>query len=261
MGDLVASVFQLHNNKGLFAPKADFDYQERNSTVRWHISSGGTRAYMMRFGVDIARRDFENIGEQNADSHFMLTRVQSAYLLAGDGLFAAESVGRIFFAKIQEQPDWYTQTDFITATPPEATQRFYGWLGAFTSHVMLRRAAYDAFLALSNPHESGAFVYRGFEWLVVGEGRNWDDLAADLGVSKSSIRNFKKMTNVDYGVRHASKSGKKLRADWENYGTWVCSLIDAINATRARLDASYLPEDPSAVAEGVMKAMPISVFA
>ncbi len=238
----------------------DFGYQERGAGVRWHISSGGSRAYLLRFGVDVSRKEAENIENQNADSHFMLTRVQSAYLLAGDGLYGAESVGRIFFLSIQDSADWYTQTDFIVAPAPEASARFYGWLGSLISHTMLRRAAWDAFLALSNPHEAGAFVYRGLEWLVVGEGRSWEDLADDVGVSRNQMREFKKLANVDYGVRHASRSGEKLRAEWGNYGTWVCSLIDAINATRARLEPGYKPEEPAQVAEAVAKAMPITVF-
>jgi len=258
--DLVASVFTLRNAKGLFAPKADIGYQEQDSNVRWHIVAGGTRAYLLRFGPEVAKKEAQNIDNQNADSYFMLTRVQSAYLLAGDGLFEAEAAGRLFLLSVQDRADWYAQTDFIAAPAPEVSPRFASWLGALIKHTMLRRAAHDAFLALSHPHEAGAFVYRGLEWLVLGEGRSWEDVADDVGVSRNSIRDFKKLANVDYGVRHASRSGAKLRADWENYGTWVCSLIDAINATRARLEPGYKPEEPALVADAVMKAMPITAY-
>ena len=125
---------------------------------------------------------------------------------------------------------------------------------------MLRRAAADAHSALSYPHEAGSFVYRGLEWLVVGEGRSWDDLAEDIGVSKSEVRDFKKLVNVGYGVRHASRSGAKLRADMDNYATWVCGLIDAINAARSRLDPAYEVAAPEVVAEAVGLAMPVNPY-
>jgi len=137
------------------------------------------------------------------------------------------------------------------------TSAVYDWLNALVQHTMLRRAAADAHFALTHPSEAGTFVYRGFEWLVVGEGRSWDDLASDIGVSISEVREFKKLVNVDYGVRHASRSGQKLRADVHNYGTWVCALIDAINATRARLEPGYKVADPTTVAQSVMLAMPV----
>jgi hypothetical protein len=260
MTDLVASIFQLHNPKGLFAPKVDFVYRERGSAVQWHITSGGSRAYLMRFGPNVSIKNAENIDGQSADSHFMLSRVLSAYLLSGDGLFRSEAAGRIFFLSVQDRPDWYTMTDFPTSDPPEASPRFYGWLRAFVNHTMLRRAANDAFLALSFPHEAGGFVYRGLEWLVVGEHRSWEDLADDVGVSRNQVREFKKLANTDYGVRHASRSGEKLRADLMNYATWVCSLIDAINATRARLEGGYKPEEPALVAEAVAKATPVNPY-
>ena len=81
--------------------------------------------------------------------------------------------------------------------------------------------------------------WRVLEWLLVGEGRSWKDLASDIGVSNKDIKSFKKLVNVNYGVRHASKSGEKLKADVENHGTWVAGLIAAINAARERLDEGY----------------------
>jgi hypothetical protein len=168
--------------------------------------------------------------------------------------------GRLFLQSVQERPDWFAQLDFPTSRPDAAGDDVEDWLRAMNEHVILRRAAADAHSALSNPHEAGTFVYRGFEWLVVGEGRNWDDLAADIGVSKADVRDFKKLTNVDYGVRHASRSGKKLRAETQNYSTWVCALIDAINATRSRIEPGYKVAEPEAVAHAVVKAMPIEPF-
>jgi hypothetical protein len=79
-------------------------------------------------------------------------------------------------------------------------------------------------------------------------------------VSVADVRAFKKLSNVDYGVRHASRSGKKLRADLDNYGTWVCGLIDALNATRARLDSGYKVAEPTVVAEAVVRAIPFDPY-
>lgn len=200
------------------------------------------------------------MAEQGADSHFMISRVQCALLLGGKGLFQAEAVGRIFFQSIQEEAKWFTEGDLPTSKADDATEAVHDWVIALTKHTMLRRAAGDAHFALSHPHEAGAFVYRGFEWLVLGEGRSWDNLAEDLGVSRGDVREFKKLANVDHGVRHASRSGVKLRADIENYGTWVCALIDAINATRARLELGYKVAAPEVVAEAVAIAMPMNPY-
>jgi len=242
------------------APKVDFRYLEQETGVRWHITAGGSRAYLLRFGAGIAQTDSDSIDKQNADSHFMMSGVRSALLLGGKGLFQTTAVGRLFLRSVQDDPDWSTQLDFLTTQHDVADDRTYGWMGAFSNHVMLRRAAADAHSALSHPHEAGTFVYRGFEWLVVGEGRSWDGLAADIGVSTADVREFKKLVNVDYGVRHASKSGLKLRADLHNYGTWVASLIDAISATRSRLQPGYKPEPPEMIAQAVAAAVPVDPY-
>jgi hypothetical protein len=92
------------------------------------------------------------------------------------------------------------------------------------------------------------------------EGSRWEDLAADVGVAVSDLRSFKKLANVDYGVRHASRSGQKLRADTANYLTWVCGLIDAICATRSRLEPGYKPLGPEEVARVVMAAVPLEPY-
>jgi hypothetical protein len=76
----------------------------------------------------------------------------------------------------------------------------------------------------------------------------------------SEVRGFKKLVNVGYGVRHASRSGARLRASMENYGTWVCGLIDAINATRSRLEPGYKVAPPDVVAEAVGLAMPVNPY-
>ena len=260
MPDLVVSVFKLTSARYRMLPKIEYNYLERDTDVQWHITGGGSRAYTVRFGEGLAAVDAAEIDNQTADSHFMIDRLKGALLLGGKGLFQSESVGRIFLRSIQVQADWTTQLDMPGRQDEEDNTSVYDWIGAFTRHTMLRRAAADAHSALSHQHEAGMFVYRGLEWLVVGESRSWDDLAPDIGVSKEQIRRFKKLANVDYGVRHASRSGKKLRAEIGNYGTWVCGLIDAVNATRARLEPGYEVSSPETVAQAVMVAMPVLAY-
>ena len=136
------------------------------------------------------------------------------------------------------------------------TDVLYGWIQALCLHTYLRRAAEDGYNALLNPHEALVFVYRGMEWLVEGMGFTWEDIATELGVSKNDIRDLKKTANFETGVRHASKSGMKLRANPENYGTWVAGLFDIINAARVRIEPSYVSVAGEKGAEMISRAIP-----
>jgi hypothetical protein len=163
MSDLVVSVFRLTNTRFLMAPKLEFNYLEQDTGVHWHVTAGGSRAYMLRFGKGIAAWEGDSINNQGADSHFMMSRTQCALLLGGCGLFQAQAVGRVFLEGVQDRPNWFTQADLPTSNAPMAGEIVYGWLKALVTNTMLRRAAADAHSALSNPHEAGSFVYRGFE--------------------------------------------------------------------------------------------------
>ena len=256
MTDLVVSLFQLTNARYRMVPKLGFRYDERDTGSQWDISAGGSRAYTLRLGKNIAAVESNSIDHQNADSTFMVNRVQYALLLSGYGLFDAQAVGRVFLESVHEKTNWFTQLNLPNSKAEPASDGFYDWLKTLCGNTMLRRAAADTHAALSHQHQAGIYVYRGLEWLVTGEGRSWEDLAADLGMSRSQVRDFKKLVNVDYGVRHASRSGAKLRADAESAALWVCALIDAINATRARIEPGYKVAAPDAVAEAVVAAFP-----
>jgi len=210
----------------------------------------------VRFGSPLG----EDIEEQAADSHFMVKRVTSALLMAGAGLFHARAMGRVILRKVAGDITWtlhFDRPDPQSSEPgDEVVSRIYSWYGAICSHTVLRRAADDAHLALSYPHEAITYVYRGLEWLVAGAGMSWEEIAKALGVPFSEIRDLKKLANVDTGVRHASKSGVKMRAEPQTYGTWVCALIDGINAVRARLEADFKVMDPKEVADAVLRAAP-----
>ena len=90
----------------------------------------------------------------------------------------------------------------------------------------------------------------------MGLNRSWEELAGDLGVPVSELRDLKKAANVDTGVRHAAKTGVKMRANAGNYGSWVCALFDAINAARVKLDSEFKPMTAAQVSEAVARAVP-----
>jgi len=239
--DFVVSVFQLINRRGYFVPAFNFGYGEKDTGAEWRITCGGTRAYMVRFATPLDR----NMDEQAADSHFMVRRVTSSLLMSGFGLFQALPVGRVLFADIWgDAVNWTAQCDHpdpeLTKMPEAETDVLYGWIRALCVHTPLRRAAEDAHTALLNPHEALVYVYRGLEWLVEGMGFTWDEIAKELGGTKNDIRELKKTANFETGVRHASKSGLKMRANPRNYGSYIAGLFDIINAGRAKVEPGYV---------------------
>jgi hypothetical protein len=125
---------------------------------------------------------------------------------------------------------------------------------------MLLRPAEDAHTALTHPHDALVYVYRGLEWLVVGLGISWEDLGNAIGATPNEIRELKKMANVDLGVRQASKSGTKMRADPFNYSTWVVGLFDVINAVREKLEPGFTKMTGKETGEAVGRAAPFVPF-
>jgi len=237
----VVSVFRLINRRGYSLPAFNFGYKEEDTGAEWRASCGGTRAYMVRFATPLNR----DMDEQAADSHFMMRRVTGALLMSGFGLFQAESVGRVLFKDVWgEMVEWTAHIDHpdpeVGRMPEADTDVLYGWIRALCIHTPLRRAAEDAHTALLNPHEALVYVYRGLEWLVEGMGFTWEGIAMELGGTKNDIREMKKTANFETGVRHASKSGLKMRANPHNYGTWVAGLFDIINAARAKVEPGYV---------------------
>ena len=195
---------------------------------------------MVRFAAPLDR----DMDEQAADSHFMMRRVTGALLMSGCGLFQAEPAGRVLFTDVWgEMVNWTAHLDHpdpeVGAMPAASTDILYGWIQALCVHTYPRRATEDAHTALLNPHEALVYVYRGLEWLVEGMKFTWEDIAKELGGTKNDIRELKKTANDETGVRHASKSGLKLRATPSNYGTWVAGLFDIINAARAKVEPGY----------------------
>jgi hypothetical protein len=201
---------------------------------------------------------------ESADSHFMASRVTGSLLMAGAGLFQPEAMGRLFFKGVEGAVTWTSHLDVAGRScdkePCELVEKVYDWYKAICEHDQLRRAVDDAHLALSHPHEALIFVYRGLEWLKLGQGIEWAQLADDMGVPEGELRELKKTANYETGVRHATSSGSKMRALAENYGTWVCGLVDAINAARLRLDPAFKKMSAEDVSNAVLRAMPVVPF-
>ena len=253
--DIAISVFKLSSRRGLFVPGVNIQYAERDSNVVWNLVCGGSRAYVVRFGSPL----LDDPAEQSADSHFMVRRVTSSLLLGGAGLFHPETCGRLFLRNISGEVSWTGYLDWPDSPAEEdsraSSDAVHDWCRALCSHTVLRRAADDAHIALSNPHEALIYVYRGLEWLVEGQGIDWKELAKDLGASVAELRELKKTANVETGVRHASKSGIKIRTDTRNYYSWVCALFDGINGARARLEPGFKRMRPKEVATAVGSAL------
>lgn len=260
MVDFALNIFRLTNRRGFFVPKLDVRYAEKGTDVEWHINAGGGRAYLVRVGAKLS----DDLDEQAADSHFMIKRLVCALLLARGGLFQPEAAGRLLMRDIRGDVSWTTELDWPDPKPdtgdPQVIARFHDWLRALTGHTLLRRAAEDVHSALTHPHETLVYVYRGMEWLVVGLGISWDTLAGMIGVPPAELRNLKKLANVDTGARHANRDGTKIRADIYVGGTWVCALIDAINATRAHLEPDFVKMNAKEVAEAVGRSVTSTAY-
>ena len=130
------------------------------------------------------------------------------------------------------------------------------WVQCFSDNTFIRRAAEDAYASLSVPDEAFVYIYRGFEWIVQGTGLSWKELASAIKVSPSHLRDLKKLANYESGIRHASKSGHRVRAIFENYATWACGLLEAISVARQKYDPSFGPMSANDVAAAVWAAAP-----
>ena len=130
-------------------------------------------------------------------------------------------------------------------------KKFEGWFGALSKHIFLRRAVADLVIAMRTPPESFVFIYRGFEWLEDGLKISKKEMAAALGVELSDYRELGKLANVETGVRHASSTGSKIRADTKTYSSWMCGLVDGINYARNKVDRGFVRMTPKEVAAAI----------
>jgi hypothetical protein len=129
------------------------------------------------------------------------------------------------------------------------------------THRFIYRAAEDAVLALRVPTESFVFIYRGFEWIEDGLKISKKELAQGIGVPLKNLKQLGEIANVESGVRHATKTGVKMRANIENYSTWIAGLVDAINFARKRLESAFVPMTAREVAEAISVAVKMQPYA
>jgi hypothetical protein len=248
---------------GYLVPSFNVRYDESNTGKSWFISSGGTRCYLTR-GEAGHTIDFS---EQAADSHFLMIRIVAALLLSGAGLYDFELKGRLVFygvnpihweSAIEAEPFWPEEIKRVHSA--FSTERFSGWLKAIMTHRFIYRAAEDAVLALRAPTESFVFIYRGFEWIEDGLKISKQELAQGVGVPLKNLKHLGEIANVESGVRHATKTGVKMRADVDNYSTWIAGLLDAINFARKKVESSFVPMTAEEVAEALSVAVKIQPY-
>lgn len=249
----VCSIFELTNRSGRFVPRFQVRYLETDTGAEWLISGGGSTVYLSRFASHLVRAP----EDQAADSHFMIDRIVSALLISDAGLFIPSTKGRLSLDVPLDVMTWQCKINLepcygqLARKIHEAfdEEEFEDWLVLICQNTTIRRALHDMVQAIKDPIEAFVYIYRGFEWLRKGLNLTWDEIAADLGVSKAQIRQLGRIANDDSGVRHASESGTKQRASVETYGTWIAALLEAIEMSRARLDNKYEPSERKRMAE------------
>jgi len=259
MPDIVASLFKLENERGYFVPKIAIQYMEKDTGAQWTINCGGTRAYFIKFGSDLIK-DFD---DQSADSHFMANRIVTALFLSAYGLFRPISMGRLIIEnfssseiKVSTHLDIWRNFD-KEEVKNEVNSEFSDWYGFICQNTLFRRAADDAYAALSNPIEADFFLYRGMEWLLKAANIGWSELANDIGVPFNDLKKFKRQVNDELGQRHGIKSGRKRRANSNDYGSMVADFIHGLGNVRKRIDQNFAGLSPERAAQIVMKALPL----
>lgn len=261
MTDFVLTTAQLISNRGYGCPRLNINYIEKGTDAQWFITAGGTRCYLVKTSHKTIEGDVE---DNAADSHFMARRLTTALLYGGAGLFNAQMVGRQLFRGVEGSVTWSSHLEIIdpdTKTDAKVVADIEDWYGTIVGNNMLRRAADDTHLALNHPDEALVFVYRGLEWLKIGQSLSWEDVAKDIGCTAKDLDDLKRLANPDGGVRHANKNGVKLRTDVGNYSSWVCALVDAVISARVRLGQGYVRPDAKCSAGIVMKAVKSVAYA
>lgn len=249
--DAALTIFEMQNVRGYIIPELNIHYEERTSGLHWFITCGGYQAYILRTGKHGGAKH-----DQMTDSHFIINRVVSSLMLSRAGLFNPIPRGRVFFNEVKGI-EWSAQT-FMELTYSDEVKRihsgfneesFEGWFIALSNNTFLRRAADDAVLAMRNPTEAFIYIYRGFEWLEDGLKISKKELANAIGGEFKNLKDLGKLANVGTGVRHASKTGIKMRANFTTDPTWICGLIDGINYARTKLDPGFAVMPPTEVAD------------
>jgi hypothetical protein len=235
LGDI--DVFTFHHIGGQRSlPAVEFDYLERDTGNYWRIWGANDLIYLYRMGEELASRDYET---RIMEAGLMVRRLECALVMAKAGWFnfaliAAWSFGRLVIT------DSSTVTCWLKQAESENIDAVLDWFQAFSQHNLLRRAAEDAYNALTIPMEDILFMYRGFEWLKKCLKVSWKELGATIQVPQQNIITLKKMANnPDLATRHASESGKKLHFEQGVCAGWICGLLHGIVHARCQIDSTF----------------------
>jgi len=197
----------------------------------------------------------------------MVNRVVAALVMASAGLFTPDIKGRLLIYDV-EHLEWDSQIHFDIFWSDEVKRvhqafsedNFASWLRAISTHTFLRRAIDDMILALRSPAEAFVYLYRGFEWLEDGLRISQKEMASAIGVDVHNLKKLGKIANDETGMRHASTSGVKMRADLETYSTWIAGLADGINYARSKVDATFNRMTSTEIAEALKVAVMIHPY-
>jgi hypothetical protein len=94
------------------------------------------------------------------------------------------------------------------------------------------------------------------EWLLKAGTIGWRELAEDIGVTFSEIKEFKKQVNFELGQRHGVESGKKRRAMLMDYAPFVADFLFGLCNVRKRVDTDFSGYSPEKTSEIVWYAAP-----
>ena len=175
--------------------------------------------------------------------------------MSSAGLFVPQLKGRVHLRSGLNNLDWMTEFDLNAFYTDEVKRihagfslhKFEGWYRALDKHTFIRRAVDDLVIAMRAPTEAFVF-HRGFEWLEDGLKISKKEMANALGVEHGHYKELGKIANAETGVRHASRSGSKIRADAGTYSTWMCGLVDGINYARSKIEQGFVRMTPEEVA-------------
>lgn len=217
-------------------PPIQFDYLEKDTGNYWRIWCTGDLLYLYRIGEKLSSR---NDAARRMDADLMVRRLECSLLLAKAGWFQFTCISRWKLSKLMTTKASTVVCGLIGAMSKDPSEIF-DWFQAFSKYSLLRRAADDAYNALTIPSEAILFMYRGFEWLKKCLGVQWKEIGEAVNIPQENVNYLKKTANdPDLAARHASKSGLKVHFEQGVCTGWICGLLHGIVHARCKLDEPF----------------------
>lgn len=226
-----------HRQFGKKIPSMQFEYYESDTGNSWRIWGNNDLLYLYRTGEKLKKRDDS---DRVMDSDLMVRRLECSMLMAKEGWFNFTCISRWMLTDLTFCKTSYVGCGLIE-TKKTDLGAVYDWFQSFSNYNLLRRAAEDAYNALTIPSEAIFFLYRGFEWLKkCCDNVGWDKLGKEIDIPQVNIDEIKKIANDnDVAARHATKTGHKVRFEQGVCSGWVCGLLHGIVHARCKLDTDY----------------------